>query len=628
MVGCLLLVGALATATLAADIEVVVPSGARVSGDGITRFRDPVAAPDGTILFRGTTEAITVPDDADGVRVLVRSGTVPPGRGGESINSILAVESTRDARFVAFQAELNGTAADQGLFVLEADQLTTIAARRVDAGARLTAPDMNAAGDLTFATEAGVFRRLRADGQTTLVIPAGTGGPPRRPRIDGSGGALIWLATDPVSGGTVLRHWSEGSGTRTVFEGAVNGAAVDATGGVAFIVRRSSEVLVWDPVVGETHVLAREGDETDAGAIQRIRNRIEFRADGSVVFQARVRRNGWVVAANGTLTFSRSSGIGTSAVAIEVRDGLHRWDGGRLTTIARTGDVLPGVGGIEALGRAVPVGGTTVVAMTAGGRPVLTRTTSTGLARVVADGDFVSGAGLVGVFGVGEPRAFDAEDRTVAFLSGTAVVVLRPGRPARVLEPPTPRGGEGTFSAGRVVVRAGQVFVLGGFESGRSGLFVSRGRRLRPLVLTTDSAPVASPASFGAIDLIGRAAGGVVFDADAGSPVRLLFLWTRGRVFRLATEALVDGAPAAALPVESVAAGRGGILFTTADAIYRASPAGALPVAANGETTALGMIGIGLDSPPTVAVARRTGVFAATLTGGSVRAALLARALE
>src|SRR5262245_9104764 len=285
MVAALVSVVAFAAMSLAAEPRLLVRSGTLVSGEGLTRFRDPAPSGDGGLLFRGTTEVVTLPDDAGGVRTILTSGTPAPDLAGETINSFLDVRSTPDDGFVAVLADLNGTTADQGIFVFEAGRLSTVVSRRVAAGERLSGPDLNGKGDLTFAADEGVFRRLRATGQTTLVVPTGAEGVPRRPRID-EDGAVIWL----TDGG--LFHWSDATGTRVVARTGAPGPpgsgtitdllrAAVRTGGVAFVAETSSadSVFLWDAALEETRLLARVGDSTDGGDIVRIRPRVDFRPD-------------------------------------------------------------------------------------------------------------------------------------------------------------------------------------------------------------------------------------------------------------------------------------------------------------------------------------------------------------
>src|SRR5262249_28581983 len=258
-------------------------------------------------------------------------------------------------------ADLNGTTADQGIFVFEAGRLSTVVSRRVAAGERLSGPDLNVKGDLTFAADEGVFRRLRATGQTTLVVPTGAEGVPRRPRID-EDGAVIWL----TDGG--LFHWSDATGTRVVARTGAPGSpgsgtitdllrAAVRTGGVAFVAETSSadSVFLWDAALEETRLLARVGDSTDGGDIVRIRPRVDFRPDGTVVFRAKIRQGGrnrlrWVVATGSSLTVSTGSGLsGSGGAASESHESWYRRAGGRVTSVARIGDVVPRVGPIEEL---------------------------------------------------------------------------------------------------------------------------------------------------------------------------------------------------------------------------------------------------------------------------------------
>src|SRR5215831_14474661 len=133
MLAALVSLVAFAAPSLAAELRVVVPSGTLVSGAGLTHFRDPSPTADGGLLFRGTTEVVTLPDDADGTRSILASGTPAPDLADETINSFLDVQSTPDG-FVAVLADLNGTTADRGIFVLDSGRLSTIVGRRVDAG--------------------------------------------------------------------------------------------------------------------------------------------------------------------------------------------------------------------------------------------------------------------------------------------------------------------------------------------------------------------------------------------------------------------------------------------------------------------------------------------------------------
>src|SRR5262249_45239514 len=112
MVAALISVVAFAAMSLAAEPRLLVRSGTLVSGEGLTRFRDPAPSGDGGLLFRGTTEVVTLPDDAGGVRTILTSGTPAPDLAGETINSFLDVRSTPDDGFVAVLADLNGTTAD------------------------------------------------------------------------------------------------------------------------------------------------------------------------------------------------------------------------------------------------------------------------------------------------------------------------------------------------------------------------------------------------------------------------------------------------------------------------------------------------------------------------------------
>src|SRR5262249_5636980 len=160
--------------------------------------------------------------------------------------------------------------------------------------------------------------------------------------------------------------WSDATGTRVVARTGAPGPpgsgtitdllrAAVRTDGVAFVAETSSadSVFLWDAALEETRLLARVGDSTDGGDIVRIRPLVDFRSVGWGVLRARVRRGGrtrlrWVVVTGSTLTVSVGSGLsGSGGAASERQEGWYRRAGGRVTTLARVGDVVPGVGPIE-----------------------------------------------------------------------------------------------------------------------------------------------------------------------------------------------------------------------------------------------------------------------------------------
>jgi hypothetical protein len=487
---CALLV-ALSASTAGADgppARVLASSGSVVDDFPIARFVGPAAPADGRVVFRGVTTLLHVTEDGS-ERTILRTGDALPAPLSGTVNEI--VDAAVNARgTLAVAADVNSPGSTGAILLRDGGIVTPVAVDAGDPG--FTGVAIEGAADLLYWDGTGVFVR-RAAGTPEMI--GGLAGRKLRLRpLLADGPAAAWIAGGAGLTGDVS-FWSPDSGTVVFSQGNLGssatvrlGLALDPRFGVAFTARTTSATgaFLWSVRTRTTSILARVGGRVGDALITRFRGQIAFLEDGTVTFRANLGRGtpplrrsaGWVHAKDGVLELTSKPVLAVVAgptSRIESVGAVFAIDGGVARRLIGPGDRIAGGGTVASVeSHAARDGGVAAVVTTEKGDERVVHRRGTRLASVAVKKPLAEP--------VPQNVTIDVADRDVVLLSGG---VAWSGRRRLVrLEPPR-RFARAGFLAQLETVAGNRVVVLGIFDGSANcgGVFVARGRRLRPLAI-------------------------------------------------------------------------------------------------------------------------------------------------
>jgi hypothetical protein len=628
-----------------AELRVLAQSGASLAGFTTAEFVRPVAVSKRRTVFRAVRYALTR-TAADGTHTVFATGdALPPPLDG-TLNAIGGTASN-GLGVLAVSTNANSVGAADVIFLVEGDAVTPAVVSPATSDLGLVSLGINGRADLVYWNARAIFSWLHATGVSTQIGTLSPGGRIRHvPPIILDDGEIAWL-TEGSRGGVF--YWSAERGPLTAFTGDVRrsgrlrklGLALSPDAGVGFLAGRntSTYAAVFSPATATTSIAATVGAAVDERQIYRFLELKGFTPDGSVdlfvelrgrhVHPTRIKTEVWAKdgvivvppaasPSRAAVTSSEYAVTATQALLAETPDGT--------TSIVAPGDVLEGAGRVVTVEQhAAAAGVVAFVALVDGGAHVVGRWDAgriTVLERGTTDGQPAL-APLEGQLAAGR----DA----VAYVRDEHVEVRSRGSARRIAFP------RGSRFAGPSVIRlelAGRrrVVAHASYQSEScEGIFVERGRTLRPIAFGADTGCGRRARLEDLGDVAADGATILYYASSAEHPSGTLVRRDAGTTFLSIEKRLADGSLYPLVP-ESVELTGGRALFVASDetsmrVLFEAHADAAVALLREGDATSLGTVRFdtrNVDDDPRVSGADGTVVFSAMLVGGPVRNAIVA----